>query len=1315
MFSARHSYDSSAKQISNGIFRLSPDTAIHDIPNGEFFYYDQMYWISPGIDAQNNISFAVRVRAPNFDAGGNRIPNLVSLRYDTYAGGAPDEDFNINLAEDASGNYRLFSTKHDTAVLSNKDLGNWHTIRFEVKDSAFRAYYDDTLLLTVPRNGSDFIQIAEGITIRFKNGAWAEMDWARFDRRDTVFYFDEFDGPSENPFSRPDPAFLRPRQPCHVLWPLYFRGYFGGRTYTYNQISAYYKMRCGYTTTPCPGNGPMLCGKAAPVAMPFKQYNSCDDSTLFATVKGTQLYEYYRDSLQHVFEDRYRAKCLEARFKENFTVEQPVSEYHYTLYYYDQAGNLVKTVPPAGVNTSKFAWSLNWSDSVKTARSSKQVLTPVHALPTNYRYNTLNQVVAQHSPDGKLSEFWYDRLGRLAISRNAKQYWAGSSDDNNRLYSYTKYDVLGRITEVGQVKNLNTNGTITDNITRNETLLNNWLLALDNRREQVTSTVYDIPYDGYIGFVGDTRLIIRQRNLRNRVSYVTYADAGGSNFNQGTFYTYDIHGNVDTLLQDYGPSTALPNIMNKNGNRYKKITYKYDLISGKVNMVMYQRGWSDQFFHRYSYDAENRLTLAETSTDSLIWEKDARYEYYRHGPLARTTIGEQSVQGLDYAYTLQGWLKGINSTGATSAHDMGGDAKTGHLNQYTAQDAIGVTLNYFTGEYKPISSSVAPFPGYSGTFPNASEYRPLYNGNISSMSTYLRPFENNANDTTLGPIYLYNYRYDQLNRLTAMDAYRGFNTGTNSWSLYPVHAGKFRERVSYDANGNILTYNRNGTNWQPEMDNLAYGYYAGTNRLKHITETMTDIDRYGGQYDPVKDIDPQADSDNYKYDSIGNLIKDSAENIRSIEWTVYGKIKTIIRNPTDQNNVTKISYSYDAQGNRTGQVVEKSTPDGVTRGYTWYVRDGQGNVMGVYRTPSDTITNLSNYPLVLAERHIYGSSRLGVTSSPTEVDNGNAGPSTMAFYNAQVFYRGYREYELSNHLGNVLTVVSDKKIGVYSGGIGSLIDYYKPHILSAQDYYPFGMVSRAALNPTNQHYRYGFNGKENDNDVKGYGNQQDYGMRIYDGRLGRFLSVDPIAKDYPELTPYQFASNRPIDGIDQDGLEYAKPMTQFQYDGSWGIFDRLKAIPNAVGRTWNGLVVGTYNSGVSTYKSVERGTYISDVSGEARSMATGIKNYAVEGYNYHANTPLKQQVKDFGNYLANPQTTEDAIVIGFALYSLKGPGGGKGNLLKPETKAGTTAKTVAKTETKTAAKAETSSALTNFYPPNGGAMAGTTTSEFLMP
>ena len=84
--------------------------------------------------------------------------------------------------------------------------------------------------------------------------------------------------------------------------------------------------------------------------------------------------------------------------------------------------------------------------------------------------------------------------------------------------------------------------------------------------------------------------------------------------------------------------------------------------------------------------------------------------------------------------------------------------------------------------------------------------------------------------------------------------------------------------------------------------------------------------------------------------------------------------------------------------------------------------------------------------------------------------------------------------------------------------------------------YPGGEGSYEAYG----YYRYGFNGKENDNDVKGTGNQQDYGMRIYDPRLGRFLSVDPLTKAYPWYTPYQFAGNSPILFIDLDGGEPKK-------------------------------------------------------------------------------------------------------------------------------------------------------------------------------
>jgi len=81
-------------------------------------------------------------------------------------------------------------------------------------------------------------------------------------------------------------------------------------------------------------------------------------------------------------------------------------------------------------------------------------------------------------------------------------------------------------------------------------------------------------------------------------------------------------------------------------------------------------------------------------------------------------------------------------------------------------------------------------------------------------------------------------------------------------------------------------------------------------------------------------------------------------------------------------------------------------------------------------------------------------------------------------------------------------------------------------------------------------YRYGFNGKENDNDVKGDGIQLDYGFRIYDSRLGKFLSVDPLSTNYPWYTPYQFAGNKPITKVDLDGLEEYDFREIMQNDGS---------------------------------------------------------------------------------------------------------------------------------------------------------------------
>ncbi len=80
--------------------------------------------------------------------------------------------------------------------------------------------------------------------------------------------------------------------------------------------------------------------------------------------------------------------------------------------------------------------------------------------------------------------------------------------------------------------------------------------------------------------------------------------------------------------------------------------------------------------------------------------------------------------------------------------------------------------------------------------------------------------------------------------------------------------------------------------------------------------------------------------------------------------------------------------------------------------------------------------------------------------------------------------RGKAQYELSNHLGNVLATVSDRKVPHITGG---QVDYYEAQVISAQDYYPFGMLQPGRSYNAGG-YRFGFNGQEMNNDVKGLGN-----------------------------------------------------------------------------------------------------------------------------------------------------------------------------------------------------------------------------------
>jgi RHS repeat-associated protein len=236
-----------------------------------------------------------------------------------------------------------------------------------------------------------------------------------------------------------------------------------------------------------------------------------------------------------------------------------------------------------------------------------------------------------------------------------------------------------------------------------------------------------------------------------------------------------------------------------------------------------------------------------------------------------------------------------------------------------------------------------------------------------------------------------------------------------------------------------------------------------------------------------------------------------------------------------------ITYTYDAAGNRISKRITKSGTTTVS--YTWYVRDASGNVMATYAASGDSTQSLDSLHLTANNFYLYGSNRIGLLASTTSVDSLDSttvGYSVPWTGNNISWSKGAKQYELDNHLGNVLVTVSDDKLGVHQTSDSSLIDHYKPVVVNAQDYYPFGMMEQGRIVAGTTGYRYGFNGKEKDDEAQGVGNQIDYGARVYDPRVGRFLSVDPLQKQYPWLTPYQFAGNTPIAAIDIAGKEPLK-------------------------------------------------------------------------------------------------------------------------------------------------------------------------------
>lgn len=768
--------------------------------------------------------------------------------------------------------------------------------------------------------------------------------------------------------------------------------------------------------------------------------------------------------------------------------------HQYTLYYYNLKDELVRTVPPEGVDyidgtslDDLITWRANKTGITPTTPLPSQLL-PNHSLVTTYNYNALGQMVSSETPDKGATNMFYTSDGLLRFAQDAKQL-----ADNT--YSYTLYDDLKRVIESGETVYSGTisQGDIDD------------LGLLVGTREEWVKTYYSAPHKVTgINVSYYNQANQDQRYLRNRVSYTEN--------HQGVLatYSYDVHGNVEWVRQ-YTPGL---------GENY--IAYDYDLITGNVNQVRYNEYSIDRFFHKYTYDEQNRLKEVYTSADGIIWDRDADYDFYAHGPLKRTELGDDRIQGLDYVYTIHGWIKAVNHPfmdqyEADPNVTTNDPSKDGFDNSPVMRDVFGYSLGYYANDYtrdlflNPID------------FSNATS---LYNGNISAWSNGVNL---QALDASTGGAFdgepeiltQRNFTYDELNRIKTSKWLQvdGANAPNMSASTNTAYATSY----TYDGNGNIQTLQRNGS--APVLiDDLSYFYGTGDlkNRLEYI------IDTKGSQ--GVGDLDARQE---YTYDEIGNIVSSIQKNNTGtiterldVHWRVDGKVSKVEVSNLITGIDSEIEFIYDATGNRVAKVYDPNINNANDEIMTYHVRDASGNILATYQKAH----NGTGFEIKLRERTLFGTARLG-NNTPKSITFGTNPIDRTTISSANgLSIRLLKEkvFELSDHLGNVTMTLSDQKQAKTEG--------YAAQILTYQQYYPFGWEMPGRKYNTGD-YRFGFNGKEND---KEWGNQliQDYGFRLYNPAIAKFLSFDPLAPEYPELTPYQFASNSPIEGIDLDGLEF---------------------------------------------------------------------------------------------------------------------------------------------------------------------------------
>ncbi|WP_163394145.1 RHS repeat domain-containing protein [Flavobacterium limi] len=558
-----------------------------------------------------------------------------------------------------------------------------------------------------------------------------------------------------------------------------------------------------------------------------------------------------------------------------------------------------------------------------------------------------------------------------------------------------------------------------------------------------------------------------------------------------TFTVYDHPVNYSQFVEELPSNLTLSSVLSTAG--ILSTDYIQNNLSGNVAITYSKPASIVTAITWYSYDIYGRAEWI-VQYNQGIGAKTIHYQYDAVGNIKKVLFQkdkdtERFVH--QYSYDANDVLTKVETSIDNASFITHADYsyyQTGELKRVDiAQGTQGIDYVYtLGGQLKSInhpSLEAAKDPGgdSNDVFGLTLDY---YNGD------YLRTGKNIASSPTIGTDYNGNIKAARWTNKAIPDDYSGgtanpkaylYNYNRNNWLTEAIYgttvpnttqiaptAAWAEKGITYDPNGNIKALQRTNTGGNLQ-DDLTYNYYTGKNQLKKVADAI--VNSTGPD-----DLANQATPENYQYDDIGQMIRNNQENIDYI-YNTQGLIKEV-----SQNGHLLVRFSYNERGQRIKKERFKTSSAYTLDNTEYYILDLSGNTMAVYNQPSGSAIAQKDLP-------IFGLSRLGVYNRTDAVSS----------------------YEITDHLGNVRSVIQ-KLNG-------------NPDVKSFADYYPFGerLPDRNSLN-----YRYAFQGQELDTET----NMEAFQLRLWDGRIGRWLSPDPMGQ---YSSPYLGMGNNPVNGLDPNG------------------------------------------------------------------------------------------------------------------------------------------------------------------------------------